>query len=438
LFTLLRVDDLLAMVLALRIQGLAMHLVSTISVWSIGGYLQQMDGNISGSRRLLATLAFAWNPLLLFEACLNAHADTTLLTLILLSIWFLARSAARSHTRSSPDLGSLPGTFFLNMRHVFFPSSCLIRRRRRIKQKVFGDTPHPGKELRPLHSQKVPRIEGPMGDDIDLPQASLAGASCKPIILAAAMLALATCLKINVMLLAPGLIFYTWAQGPVTGRFKRIVAVSATYLCIVVLLYAPFWQGGEILHTLSINPATHRSINSPADFVGHFYNAVVSIIGYPPAEPIGSPAEQVTHTLSLGIFLAIYALLCWRVIGKPERISTLRGMVGWMAGAWLIYCALGSPWFWPWYIVTFFGLFALLEAANSFDNRSVVRDFARLLSLSMFTIYCLNSWGPAHSFVPGLPGFAWPYLGGLCVWALPPVGAMILSRVRETMVNAYP
>ena len=379
LFTSLRLDFLLPMVLALRVQGLIMHLISTMLVWSIGGYLQQLDGNISSTKRLFATLAFAWNPLLLFEACVNAHADTTLLTLILFSIWFLARNAAHSSSHSSPQPG---------------------------------------------HSK------------INVLLANIASDSNKSIILAASMLAIATCLKINVVLLAPALILYAWAQGPVTGRFKRIAAASATYVCICLLLYAPFWQGGAILHTLTINPAANRSINSPAAFVGHAYNAVVNNLGYPLGESIGSPAERITHTVSIGIFLAIYVLLCYRIIRKPARVSSLRGMIGWMAVTWLIYCALGSPWYWPWYVVTFFGLFALIETEANYNSRGIATYFVRLLTFSLFIIYGLNSWGPTHSFVPGFPGFEWSYLNGLLVWGIPLIGAIILSRVRDARVNA--
>jgi hypothetical protein len=203
-----------------------------------------------------------------------------------------------------------------------------------------------------------------------------------------------------------------------------------TYTFILLLLYAPFWQGGAIFNTLTVNPATFRSMNSPADFVGHFYNAIVSTLGYPMGEPIGSPAEHVTHTLSMGIFLVIYLLLCWRVMRRPARINTLHSMISWMAVAWLTYCALGSPWFWPWYIVTFFGLYALIESSTRYDNQGTVMYFMRLLIFSMLSIYLLNIWGPSHSFVPGFPGFAWSYLSGLCAWSLPLIGVAILVKVR--------
>jgi hypothetical protein len=95
----------------------------------------------------------------------------------------------------------------------------------------------------------------------------------------------------------------------------------------------------------------------------------------------------------------------------------------------LLYCALGTPWSWPWYAVTFFGLYALLEAYQ--EGNKVNSDVqwrylrlrlplaVRLLSFSMLTLYCFYAWGPQHSFVPGLPGFEWAYLSGLWVWLLP-------------------
>ncbi|MFL5659799.1 MAG: hypothetical protein ACJ8BW_00440, partial [Ktedonobacteraceae bacterium] len=79
------------MVLVLRLLGLAMHLASTYLTWSISGTLQKQNGFVMRERRMLATLAFAWNPLLLFEACVNAHADTMLLVFILLALWLLTR-----------------------------------------------------------------------------------------------------------------------------------------------------------------------------------------------------------------------------------------------------------------------------------------------------------------------------------------------------------
>ncbi len=67
----------------------AMHLGSTQLLWVLSGGLQRLHGSISPRLRALAILAFAWNPLLLFEAAVNAHCDTTILFFVLLALWLL-------------------------------------------------------------------------------------------------------------------------------------------------------------------------------------------------------------------------------------------------------------------------------------------------------------------------------------------------------------
>ncbi|HEV2654006.1 MAG TPA: hypothetical protein VGT82_03580, partial [Ktedonobacteraceae bacterium] len=86
-------NNVAAMVLALRLLGLCAHLFSTLLVWSITGQLQELHEVIAPKMRVRATLAFAWNPLLLFEACVNAHNDIIMLPFLLLAIWLLVRQA---------------------------------------------------------------------------------------------------------------------------------------------------------------------------------------------------------------------------------------------------------------------------------------------------------------------------------------------------------
>ncbi len=109
LFTLFGLNYIILMLIALRFLGLAMHLLSTLLIWKISGQLQRPNGIISPTTRLRATLAFAWNPLLLFEACVNAHNDTTLLPLILLAVWFLIR-VRRDPIYRVPRGGERPGS----------------------------------------------------------------------------------------------------------------------------------------------------------------------------------------------------------------------------------------------------------------------------------------------------------------------------------------
>ncbi len=370
----------LPMVVALRSLGLVMHLGSVWLVWSIGGSLQQLHGITESRKRLFAVLAFAWNPLLLLEACTNAHNDTTLLFLVLLAIWFLVRTRLQL----------------------------------------------------PIPQQRSPRARI---------------RSWLLFVAPPVLLALGTCLKINVVLLAPGLFFYQWLQESeksLPQRLKHVTISVGTYGGLIVALYAPFWQGGAILNVFQVNPATYRTINTLPDTLSHLYNSLVALLGFPVGAPIGSPAEHFLHTLSLGVFVLIYVALCWQAICTPHSLRSIHGLVRWMATVWLFYCAVGSPWFWPWYMVTFFGLYALIESSKpaqsyiaeqfampSIGPADLTRRFVqlqdlllrprvvRLLTLSMFTLYCFATWGPVHSLVPALPGFQWSYLAGVWGWVLP-------------------
>jgi hypothetical protein len=378
IFSLFGLNSILPMVIMLRLFGLLMHLLSTLLIWSISGRLLQgrdtsgahsEDGMLAPRQRMRATLAFAWNPLLLFEACVNAHNDATVLFFVLLAIWFLVRHMDTAGAKSNRGL------------------------------------------------------------------------SVWNIVFAAAMLAFATSLKLYVVLFAPGLLFFLWMQGSTTrsdfrATMKISLAAIATYIGVIVLLYAPFWQGGAIFNVFSVNPATYRSINSLPAFLAHLYNAIVVWFGFPSGAIIGSPAEHLTHTLSLVLFVLIYCIFGWRILRNPGSIATIPGLIGWMAMVWLLFCFIGSPWFWPWYIVTFFGLYAVIDAITN-------RPFAfldwlpwplivTLLSFSMLSLYCFIAWAPQHSNVPGLPGFQWSFFGGLWILAVPLLGVAFLRWRRRT------
>jgi hypothetical protein len=349
------VNNIVASVILLRLLGLATHLGSTWLIWSIGGSLQQARGLLSPRRRLLATLAFAWNPLLLFEACVNAHNDSTLLFLILLALWLLVR----------------------------------------------------GRQVTLLYA------------------------------LVTLLLALAACLKINAVVLFPGLLFLLRA----TPQARRNIAICLLlYVGTIVLLYTPFWNGGAVLNVLLVNPSTSRNINTLAEFAGQLYNALVVARFSSTIPIIGSPGERLTHIASMALFAALYLWLCWKAFRQRNRIATPLALIRWMALVWLLYCAIGTPWFWPWYLVSFFGLYALLEAAG--DCRRWAVTFLRgrflgalklpltfrLLSISMLMLYCSYAWVLHGTFIPLLPGFKLAYLRGLLVWLLPPALALICWR----------
>jgi len=335
-----------AMVLLLRLLGLLAHLWSTLLIWSISGHVQRSNGTNNRQVRILATLAFAWNPLLLFEACVNAHNDTVMLLLILLGLWVLVRSTSR-------------------FSYVWI----------------------------------------------------------------ALLFALATCLKVNVALLLPGLLLYVWLQP---RRIQALCCVVFVYLGTIIVLYAPFWDNGVILKVLTINPGTFRNENTLPDFIGQLYNAILRTLRHTFIPDVGSQAERVTHMFSVGLFALAYALLCLQAFVQ-RRLSTPLHLIRWMTTAWFLYCLLGAPWFWPWYAVTFFGLFALVEAGateRASGWNGVNTAFAvRLFAFTLLSSYCFVAWGIYHSFVPVLQGFRWAYLRGLWIWL--PVLLLLLGMFRH-------
>ncbi len=336
------------MVLLLRFFCLGMHLCSTYLIWLISGRLQKTHGFISPRLRTQATLAFAWNPLLLLEACVNAHSDTMLLVFVLLALLVLV-------------------------------------------------------------STKRVTLQAGVG--------------------AAVMFALATCLKVNIALLVPGLLLFLWTQHP-RGR-QRLVAVTAALIAYVGttgLFYALFWQHGAVLQVFQTNPATYGYVNSLFEVVGRLYIGLRLEHGYSTA--LSSAMSQryalLSHKVGSVLFIVVYGCLCAQALYASRRKYTLSHLIRWMVVVWLLYCLIGSPWFWPWYLITFFGLFSLIEA-TSVDNTEKHHSFnllrlplaVRLLTFSMLSLYCFSAWWPLLKFVPGLPGFHWSYFSGLWVWLLP-------------------
>ena len=362
-------QSLLPMVLALRLLGLATHLCSTLLIWHIIGRVQRMQGSlsiVSERKRWLATFAFAWNPLLLFEASVNAHNDAQVLLLLLLALWFLLPSRL-------PESDAITGG-----RRLASPL------RRMIDSSNIGQRP-----ASPIWGVVV--------------------------------LALAACLKLNIVVLLPVVLLYLWKQS--RRPFLTVVTATLLFGGIILVLYAPFWQNGAILNILHTNPTTSRDINTLPEFLFRLYNSIITDLGFPRPPLDGSAAENVSHTLNIGLFVLLYALLLWQALRLPQALRTFPSLLCWLALAWLLYCAIGTSWFWPWYTVTFFGLYALIEATYQEDaplfgvkHLSLAVSF---LAFSMLSIYCFYAWAPHDTYIPGLPDFQWAYLRGVWAWLIP-------------------
>jgi len=232
------------------------------------------------------------------------------------------------------------------------------------------------------------------------------------------MLALATAIKINIVLLMPGFMFYLWAQR----QWLRSIATTLTvYIGIVLTLYAPFWQNGSALHVLSVNPGTNLNVNTLAEFAADLLNGVAHLL----TRHTVNVAGLITHTASVTIFVFIYGLLCLRTIYRSHRLYTPLHFLRFSALLWLLYCALGSPWFWPWYTITFFGLFALLEAMQVFSWETqtfwgalTVPRAVRLFTIGIFGVY-LFGVQPLSLPIPGFFPMRWAYFRGLWIWIIP-------------------
>jgi len=416
---LLGLRHLLSMELLLRLLGLSMLLGSTQLIWSISGQLQgKLGGTFSGERqRRRAMLAFAWNPFLLFEACVNAHTDFTILFFVLLALWMLLDRAPARAARETI---------------------------------VYADRDKPlsQQDLFPL-PQSVVKIQQ------DSRRSRWRRGNIQ---IAALMLAIAACIKITLLLLLPGFLLYLWTRriAGASGkhRFRDVLTATGVYIGVIVLLYTPFWQHGALLQIVRVSPVITHDVNSPYQFV---VCVIASLKGIPvPAvlEP-GSQLEAISHLVSMTLFGLAYGGLCIWSLLRPRYVNTVPALIRWLALAELLYCVVGSPWFWPWYAIPLIGLLTVIEADGSIHIRLVpflrafpLGTFARVLTISMSTLCIIGAWKPGQSSLPLLSNlkwlywngyfpllyhFRWDYFAGMSIWALPlaAIGIEVLLRQRK-------
>ena len=358
--------NILSMTLVLRFLGLAAHLGSVQLIWLLGGSLQSFTGVLSNKKRVIATLAFAWNPLLLFEACTNAHNDTIILFVILLTIW------------------------------------CLLPRE--VEKNTLGR-----------------------------------------FLAAIVLLAIATSIKVTLLILFPLLVLYAWKQLP--RRYTSAALAILSYVSVIVLLYAPFWQHGAVLHVFKVNPTSLRDINSPYEFAIHFYENLMHRPFVLPPPMKATPAEVLTHITSYVLFCVFYGIYLLHVLLTPKELRSLPSLLKAMALVWLVYCLVGSSWLWPWYFTIFFGLFALIEMTEiswtPFSRVFRMPLAMRFLAFTLLGLYCFACWGPLTTFVPFLYQFQWAYLRGVWLLAIPLLAARyplpaFLKRIQRATEPELP
>ncbi|BCL78189.1 hypothetical protein ccbrp13_06540 [Ktedonobacteria bacterium brp13] len=351
----------LAMELLLRLFSLAGFLISTQLLWSLIGRLQGVEHADDITQRCFrerATLAFAWNPFLLLEACVNAHNDITILLLILLALWYLLPSA---------------------------------------------------------------KVDG------------------QPFVVSAFFLGLAACIKISYLILIPGVLLFVffneidaalpWLQRAYNTALAALVAFGT-----IVVLHMPFWHHGALLTVLSVTPSASRDINSIYELgVNIIHDLGLASLHH--TSDHGAWIEIYSHWVSDLFFVLIYLYACIRCLRQPRMMRTPLALLSWLNFVWLAYCFIGSPWFWPWYVILSISLLAIIEACQ-YDGRFIpftfgglpVGPIGRALSFSTLGLYVL--W----IFYGLLPGYGLSYVSSQLVWFAPLFVGIYLYRQRRRTI----
>src|SRR5205823_2624268 len=216
--------------------------------------------------------------------------------------------------------------------------------------------------------------------------------------LVALFLALSVLTKFITLLVIPAYLLLLWREAPTTrARLLALGQAAAVGLAAFALLWAPFRDA--LRHPLFlINSSAATSYDNSLLQVVYWLLRHLFALALPP-ERGDKVANLLVTIVSRGAFVALWALLTWRV----------RDTAGWLrAGLWILfaYLVLGTAWFWPWYVTW---LVALAPLVGS--RRATMATFT--FSVSVLIFYVL--WGnqlpfdrgslyPLHNLVAfGLP-----------------------------------
>ncbi|HYN88874.1 MAG TPA: hypothetical protein VER55_10100, partial [Ardenticatenaceae bacterium] len=146
--------------------------------------------------------------------------------------------------------------------------------------------------------------------------------------------------------------------------------VTLLTIVTVVLLYAPYWDGGSALSVFGRNTATSQTINSLGDLAikGTPYLLYMAGVG-PHPDRIQTEQEQDTFDTQRG---AVTAAVKWvsRVIAVMVWVAALAAVWRWPTlerwletSFWMLLIILlfAAIWFWPWYATWPLALAALLD-----------------------------------------------------------------------------
>ncbi len=166
----------------------------------------------------------------------------------------------------------------------------------------------------------------------------LLAARRRGVVLASALLGAAIASKLTAVLPAGMYLAYVAGRpGPWPARLGRVGAATSALVLVVVLAYAPFWNGLDTLRVPLAFLAERRPTNSVGELV---FLAMKPILGSAAA----TAALSSLATLLTAVLAVLGAALAFRAPG-------LSALAGAMAAVSLLATTLAAPVFHPWYLI---------------------------------------------------------------------------------------
>ncbi len=248
-------------------------------------------------------------------------------------------------------------------------------------------------------------------------------------------LALSVLVKFATALVGPMILLYAWhhTSGSVRERLRALAPGIVTAGVVVVLCYAPFWQGRATFDTVLSQANNNRLVitSTPLLLQTRLATALAP-----------DDAADLARTITRWVFLGMYAPLVWQARRDFTRLTTSG------VQALFLYLLVASAWFRPWYMLWPVTLAALLpgtwftpllvtvalftsfpDLVEQYRNNTVwLRDYWRATAAPVMVAF----WPPLLVWYFGLLRFrSWHFDAPTCVSAA--IEPATRPRVEETL-----
>lgn len=243
-------------------------------------------------RRGLAVFVWLWNPLVLWESVAAGHNDAWMATAIVLAVGVMGREAQNRRTTEPQN-----------------------------------------RELRTANQGFAP-----------LGRFAVLGSRFFPALIAFLALTVGGLIKYLALLFGPLMVAAALRRLP-TWRQRVVLLTLGALTCssVLVLAYAPFWQGTATLRNFSDRGTLFYATWLAAVQVGLVETHIAT----------KELSQQLVSALASGLLLAGVGWSAWRGWRAPERVAAHT--------LWLLlwFLLIANPWFQPWYVLWALALIAL-------------------------------------------------------------------------------